>query len=398
MIKRRILFVTTTNLAVNPRLAKELRLACDMGFNCTVLMFRLGNWSDDMTEKMKHSFPIVNFIQLSATRTPFIPWLLSSIIEKFARLLPVTFLDSLFLSAAVDKRSLILLGQLKKIGTSFDWVVAHNPGAFFPSMVVAKRAGAKLGIDVEDYHPGETNQKKLQLVTLKLMKKVLPLSSYCSYASPLIMQEVQKYIPKLPICQFIILNCFPSNEFECARENQSPLLHMVWFSQNISAGRGLELIIPIVQKYHDKMKLHLIGSINSDFYAQLIKDKPGIEVCDPMPQKILHKSLSKFDAGLATDIPVNRNRDIAITNKLIAYAQAGLFIVAMHTKAQDQFLHSSELQFFQMNNTVSSIEETLLKLLQLKKNGFINKSNQFTIGATYSWDRISAPLSEIWNN
>ncbi len=396
--KKRFLFVTTTNLAVNPRLVKELKLACDIGFDSTVVLFRLGNWSDDMTEKIKSTLPAVTFIQLSAIRSPFFPWLVSSVLERMARFVPVTFLNGFFLSGAVDKRSWLLLSIVRKVGTSFDWVVAHNPGAFYPSMLIAKRTRSKLGIDVEDYHPGETNDKKLQSITLKLMQKVLAVSTYSTYASPLIMEEVQKRLHANPFRKFTVLNCFPGNEFVHPKESQGTLLHLVWFSQNISEGRGLELIIPLIEKYHTKMKLHLIGSLNREFDEQYIKGKVGIQVYEPMAQSNLHEFLSEFDAGLATDIPVNINRDIAITNKIIAYAQAGLFIVAMHTTAQDHFLKSSGLQFLQMDNTVTSIEQTLLHLLQLKNNGLISKPKQFATGAEYSWEQISAPLVETWNS
>jgi len=47
---KKILFLTSTNLASNPRLLKELRLAVTHGYDCTVMQFQLGNWSDTATQ------------------------------------------------------------------------------------------------------------------------------------------------------------------------------------------------------------------------------------------------------------------------------------------------------------------------------------------------------------
>jgi glycosyltransferase involved in cell wall biosynthesis len=394
---KRILFITTTNLATNPRLVKEVRLACSMNFNCNVLMFNIGNWSDMMTTEIEKEFPSVNFIKISATRTPFLPWLVSSLLEKAFNYAPIQWLSLKKLSIAVSKRSFLLFQSISQIHGKFDWVIAHNPGSFYPALVIAKKMNAQLGIDVEDYHPGESNDKKLQDITRKLMQMVLAKASYCSYASPLIMYEVHRQVNNLSSCQFVILNGFPKNEFLQPVFHNHARLKLVWFSQNISAGRGLELILPVVKKYHTQIELHLIGSPNRYFIQQYIKDNTGVFVHLPMPQIQLHKFLSDCDVGLATDLPVNYNREIALTNKIIAYAQAGLFILSMHTLAQDEFLKGGRLQYLQMDNTVKSIEQTLLQLLRMNQEGLLNKQRQFVNGAEYSWENICMPLSQVWN-
>jgi hypothetical protein len=393
---KRFLFITSTNLASNPRLLKELRLATDNGFVCSLLQFRLGNWSDLVTEGLKSEFPRVSFIELSALRKPFLPWLLSSILERIFRKFPLNWLDGWILAGALDKRTWLIYKYLNKINQKFDWIIAHNPAAFYPAMIISKRYGAKLGIDVEDYHPGETNEKKMRNIALKLMQIVLPTAFYCSYASPLIMSEVKKNVFSLTKNQYVILNGFSQKEFLQPMNTEKTLLKLVWFSQNISDGRGLELIIPVVEKYSSLIELHLIGSLNSNFFEKNLKSRISIKIHKPMPQVLLHQFLSQFDAGLATDIPVNLNRDIALTNKIIAYSQAGLFIIAMHTKAHDLFLKESNLHYIQMRNANNSIEETLLLLVQMKQNGFINKSVQFSNGIKYSWENISKPLLEVW--
>jgi hypothetical protein len=44
---KRVLFLTSNNLATNPRLLKELALG-RQHFECTLLSFKLANWSDSL--------------------------------------------------------------------------------------------------------------------------------------------------------------------------------------------------------------------------------------------------------------------------------------------------------------------------------------------------------------
>jgi len=209
---------------------------------------------------------------------------------------------------------------------------------------------------------------------------------------------VQNDIPGMTNKQLTILNGFNEDEFAEPVADTEDALKLTWFSQNIDAGRGLEEVIPVVQQLYPKVELHLIGQLNSSFEEIFLQNKTGIIVHGPMPQKELHHFLAKFDVGLATDIPVNRNRDIALTNKIIAYAQAGLAIAAMCTSAQDQFLNSSDLQFEQMENNSASIRSAFLSLYQKKKNAELNKQEQFQKGQSYAWQKLSQPLLAIWEN
>ena len=53
---------------------------------------------------------------------------------------------------------------------------------------------SKLGIDVEDYHPGETNDRIISNRVLRLMEKTLKKTNYVSFAAPLIQKEVAEYM------------------------------------------------------------------------------------------------------------------------------------------------------------------------------------------------------------
>jgi hypothetical protein len=302
------------------------------------------------------------------------------------------------LSVAISKRALILMRAMQQVKESFTWVVAHNPATFYPAMVFCARTGANLGIDVEDYHPGETSWPKGQTMMRRLMRNILPMAKYISFASPLIAEAVREDIPKMSIRQLVIINGFPEFEFREPVPTNGSTLKLVWYSQYIDFGRGLEKVLKVVDDLYPRIELHLIGYLNSLFQERLLNGKRGVVIHPPMGQAELHRYLALFDAGLAADIPIDVNRDIALTNKIIAYAQAGLMIAAMHTRAQDRFLDESGLVHVKMKNEETAIRNALLELIEGRVRGSFDFKKQYEIGRKLSWERISAPLLEVWGN
>ena len=53
---KHLLFVSTSNLATNPRLVKEIELALAKGYRVTAVVCRYANWSSDLHEQLKARF------------------------------------------------------------------------------------------------------------------------------------------------------------------------------------------------------------------------------------------------------------------------------------------------------------------------------------------------------
>lgn len=393
-----ILFITSTNLAANPRLVKELKLATSNGFRCTVIQFHLGNWSDKLTQQLKLEFHNVKFIELSALRTPFVTWVWSSFLERLYGLLPHFLVTTRMLSIAVGKRSFLLLRQLCQLQGKFDWIIAHNPATFYPSVWYGEKIKAKVGIDVEDYHPGETKDLKEKNRMQQLMQRTLPDAVYCSYASTLIARHVKADIPFLRNEDFVIINGFCKNEFVLPKAvNSEDPLRLVWFSQFIGRGRGLEKLLPIVDEFNG-LELHLIGNMNPDCEAEFMGGKNNVYHHKAMEQVELHRFLSQFDVGLAIEPGRDLNNKLALSNKIIAYAQSGLFILASHTEAQDEFLSSSNLSYLQVELTESHLRKSIDKLVRQKAIIRHERLEQFAKGRQYDWEKLSDELLKAWNS
>ncbi len=299
------------------------------------------------------------------------------------------------LSQAVSRRSDLLIQALSKVSRP-DWVIGHNPGALWPAYIAGKKFVCKTGFDVEDYHPGEGNNHYLQQLSKQLLREVLPSMNYVSFAAPLIQQAVERDFDMAPPNWFTLMNYFPALEFTAPPAINEGPVKMVWFSQNVSYGRGLELVLPAVKKMTGIVELHLIGNMDETFYQQELKSVPNIIIHSPMSQKGLHQKLVNFDIGLALDIPVDINRNIALTNKILAYLQSGLFVLATNTDAQHDLLTGLPGHGYcfdlKENSSTAFIERVVAEINSIRGQR-LERYNSFN---NQNWETASAALSGRW--
>ena len=379
-------------------MVKEIELALKSKYEVSVLCCEFNNWSKNNNEKIKEQLiPQINYYGIQGNRTSFLPWIFSTLYFSFSKiLLPIFPMNIFLLSVCNNKRSWLILRELKKVKQKIDLVVAHNPGSFYPAKQFAEKNKIPFGIDLEDYHPGETNDKKEAFYTKTLLNLILPNASYISAASPLILACTKADIDSSLINTEVVLNYFESSEFEIPENSTSKKLQLVWFSQNVGKGRGLEEIIPSICT-NKNIELHLYGNINTDFYNKWIAGKENIFVYDALAQKDLHRELRKYDIGLAIENPSqNLNRDLCLTNKILAFYQAGLFILASDTKAQKIFIQENPDHGITISLEKHDLEIDFQKLLDNKNSLRRSALQRFEMGKGFTWKIESEKLVEIW--
>lgn len=392
-----IFFITTSNLATNPRTLKEIRLALKYKHRVTLLCFSFNNWSKEINSSIKDELETqINYIELPGNRKPLMPWLFSTLTFALAgivlKLMPT---NTYWLSVRSNKRSWLLMRHLKRTKERPELVVAHNIGSFYPGYLFAKRTGARFGIDLEDYHPGESNDAAIVRNSAQLLQNILPLANYLSAASPLILKESLK-LATINCPSEVILNYFSRTEFIEPAPIVSDHFRLVWFSQNISFGRGLEHVIPVIEKL-DGIELHLFGNCDNAFKDNWLGTCKNIFVHDALPQSDLHKKMAEFDIGLAIEqTNSNYNRELCITNKILAYFQAGLYIVASDTEAQKLFLHDHPAHG-SVYPLQSGIPDNLFTGLIQKKEAFrAGRRQRFHDAAASNWENESEKLINLW--
>jgi glycosyltransferase involved in cell wall biosynthesis len=398
---KKILFLSSTNLTSNPRLQKELKFALEQGHSVHFVGFDLDNWSQKTDAEIIKTLN-ADFTYIPVTRKNIKNWLIPSLIEKAARTLSPFFSNKLALNAfAHSKRSYLLSKFLKKHKQKYDLIAAHTLPTLFPAYQLARKQNIPFIFDIEDYHPGEAVSDKHEVARREfLMKKLLPKADFLTYASPLIGKESLKLLNNYPDSQHgLINNCFAQSEFQF-KENQSEKLKFVWFSQNIAAGRGLELVIPALFRFKDKIELHLIGHLYQNFYEEYLAQYSEIlNIHKPLPQKELNLKLAEFDVGLAIELnTADFNRQICLTNKIWAYFQSGLYILATDTPAQKQFLEQKNKIGLISRQNISSFEvkiETIIKSIKTIRQG---KEQSFRYARKFAWENEKKKLASIWKN
>ncbi len=396
------MFISTVNLSMNPRILKEMRLASSLHYEVSFLGYHLGNWSDELDNQIRKQMPDVKYIYLDATRKKFLPWLRRSLLERVNRVIWKLNKSSLFLSStASTKRAFSLIHFAKKVKPGdFDLVIGHTLGSLYAVSIISGNITCPFGFDLEDYHPGEhiSGNREDEIHRREwLMRKILPEAKYISSSSPII-GRLTKDLCQLDDRKMIsILNFFSASEFKSPVSQKSPKIRLIWFSQFISPGRGLEMmIISAWDKLKDHFELTIIGGSGEEPGRTFQGE--GIRICSPLPQSELHASLSEYDIGLALELSSRDiNKDSALSNKMLAYYQAGLYILATDTAAQKDFIenHPESGKFFSQTKTdslLTVIEEIRRDITSIRSDAL----KRFQDAVQHSWELESDKLKAIW--
>ena len=372
-------------------------MALENNFTVEVICFDFKNWSNENNEKLKEELTSVKFIIIPSGRRPFLSWLFSVLSEQLSGKLILFFKSERLMANAVSRRSRLIIKNLDKASKP-DWVIGHNPGALYATKFATEKFNCKAGFDVEDYHPGEGNNVHLQRLTKQLMQQVLPKMDYVSFAAPLIMEEVKKDMDCDTANWFTVLNYFPSEEFSLPPNPLSGPLRLVWFSQNISFGRGIELILPTVKACQEDMQLHLYGNVDEDFKKLNLNGIDNIFLHGAVPQKLLHKQLAMYDVGLALEPAKDKNNDLAISNKLLSYLQAGLFVIATNTKGQQNFMSNLPDMGVCFDYKKNNSDDILRDILNNMGSISANRKARFEKFEINNWKTESFLLHKTWND
>ncbi len=360
--KKNLLFITTSSLAANPRLVKEFE-SLKATYNCHVICFKHNNWSRKLSMLLKEKNSDVYFIEIDRKKL-FFQTVLCKVIHKTSIFLNKFFKQNyLICSFASDEKALQLSLNTSALDNSINFyrVIAHNLGAFYAASKYAAKNNIDLQLDIEDYYPGETfyhNIAREKQNRMYIMLKSFIKADYITYASLGIEQECEKkYKFKKSAIRAIIINSFDSDLFIKPSRIDTNKIKCVWFSQNISPNRGLELVFAAAECYPE-IEFHVIGNSKKNFLDSFNLTS-NVIIHNIMEQSELYVFLSNMDIGLALEPGKDMNNNIALSNKMIVYAQCGLYVLATNTYGQAQFLNS--LNYEAGKVFLTDLKEALLK-------------------------------------
>jgi glycosyltransferase involved in cell wall biosynthesis len=225
--------------------------------------------------------------------------------------------------------------------------IAHNLAALPAAYHAAKKHGAKLGFDAEDFHSGEMNDTPENAIRLRLTREIerryLSRCDYLTAASPGIAKAyADAYGVPAPI---VILNVFPIADAPiapsaCGAAQPSPSLY--WFSQTIGPDRGLETVVAAIARSQSRPCLFLRGNLSYGYQQTLIALAEQLGIGDllrflaPAPPGEMVCLATQYDLGIASEPGHSPNNKLALSNKLFTYLLAGLPTLASATTAQSE--------------------------------------------------------------
>jgi glycosyltransferase involved in cell wall biosynthesis len=394
----KILFILSGNISTTPRAFQSI-ITAQKHHSVTVLgIDRSHIWSKIDKGIIKQNK--LDYFSVSLGRKPLLKWLFCTIVHFVSTGLYEAFKKNLKISAyASSKASVLLVNKLKNYNNDFDLIIGYSYGSIFPVYDFARKRKIPFVIDVEDYYPGEKCHAKEKYRREMILKLLLPKAGFVTFSSQGIKEETEKLAGIKYPESHVIVNSFPAEEFSSPQIVDSEKLRMIWFSQNINYGRGLEEFLQAADSFSDKIEIVLVGNTDDEFYTEYLKNRSFISVMPPMPRKNLHHLLSEFDIGLALEISsVDLNKDIALSNKIFAYAQAGLYILATNTKGQKAFLESNKCDGLLCSQTTGSMRSSIQKLIEQKPEIRIGTKKRYNNASSISWEYQALTLLDIWKN
>ena len=204
----------------------------------------------------------------------------------------------------------------------------------------------------------------------------------------------------------VIFNSFPDSDFVDGESNFDIVrpLRVVWFSQTIGHGRGIELLIDAAAKLTCPIEIHLRGNISDEYAKALTRriENSGSKL--NFHKLCLHHELDvwlkQHDIGFASELPNCESRNLTITNKILQYLQAGLVVLGTNTQGQKEVAanvpnsvkivdHKSPMQLATLLEQFTKNRQKLIELRRKSRDGF---------DSSFEWSISMRKLASLFEN
>jgi glycosyltransferase involved in cell wall biosynthesis len=393
--QNKIVLITSGQPALNPRLVKEADALTAAGYAVTVIYQYWNDWGTEMDLQLLAAKPWKAIRVGGSPKQNKALYLVTRIKYKAAKILFQQFGFKYLLAERAAGRCIFLLLK-EALRQPAQLYIAHNLAALPAAVFAAKKNKVKCGFDAEDFHRNEISDDPNHAdVLLKsfLEEKYLPQTNYITASSLPIANLYQKLFPNQKSGS--VLNVFP-----LVKEVQIPVfkinkpLKLVWFSQYIGLGRGLETVFEALGKVPEMdFELHLIGFLSAEMKQYLAANS----FTNQIRSDKLIQFITQFDVGLATENSYPLNRDICLTNKIFSYMQAGLAVLASDTTAQSElFAEYAEIGKIYDKNSIAGFTDAINSFYTDPELVLSYKKAAFNLGqTTLNWETESQKFLKV---
>jgi glycosyltransferase involved in cell wall biosynthesis len=386
---KKIVIITGQHMTANPRVWKEANTLCKHGYAVTVLTTIYDRSKLEQDRKLLHPAiiykPLVNLIRGEGELDDTIA----------SRLKRKVFL---FLKRTInyDSVHILLYNPAKQIKIALketaDLYVAHQEtGLIIGCKLLQDKRN--VAFDFEDWYSHDYLNKE-RPVALLITKEQFAISnaSYVTCPSIAMAKGLATFYNTSSI-PTSIYNSFPEANMSNKQVKKSNSL--VWFSQVIGPGRGLEDVFIALSNISFELELHLLGKVDSGYKKYLTSIFPNhhrVVFHLPVPHIELTNFLSQFTVGLALENEYPESRNLTITNKILQYLQAGLKVIASDTEGQREVAEESNgaVKLIKCNQPASwhKVIEESLNVQQDHFSKEIHKRN-------FSWELQEKKLLQL---
>lgn len=333
MAGKKICIVTQSHLCRNPRVLKEALALAGAGYLVTII-----NSTYDRSLAIEDRSLIndqnINLIPVARLESggllSFGDRLLKKTGDALVRYFKIQ--TPLALGYAALRYKTIALKQ------NADLYICHQELGLYCGVQLL-RSKKKTAFDFEDWYSEDLLNEARQKRPIRLLKKLeqcaLQNGAFCFTTSHAMANELSKiYKARTPST---VYNSFATDEEVLLRPKLfEPPLKLLWFSQTIGPGRGLEAFLRLIAKTGLRLEVHLLGAVTIAYKEELtaIQDTHPVFFHAPVPAGELAGKIADFDIGLALEETHPRSRDLTITNKFFQYIQSGLPVIATATSGQ----------------------------------------------------------------
>jgi glycosyltransferase involved in cell wall biosynthesis len=226
-----------------------------------------------------------------------------------------------------------------------DLYSVHLEQALWAGKVLVER-NLPVRVDIEDWYSEDGLPADRVFRPIKLMKtceRILLNRAVHATTTSLAMSRALSEAYGCPPPE-VVYNSFPiieRGEVDGRRIDRlsSDVPSIIWFSQTIGPGRGLEALVEALRLLDLPVAVHLRGTARPNYVEGLLAPLPGyirrrVVVHGQVPQSELLSRLMEHDIGYCGELSNGVSRDLTITNKCMEYMRAGLALVASDTMGQ----------------------------------------------------------------
>lgn len=221
-----------------------------------------------------------------------------------------------------------------------DLAIAHSATTLWVARELMKRE-TKVAVDFEDWFSKEhvAIAWHPDRVVARLEREVLTGASYATCTSEAMAEAIGKVYGRRPE---VIYNAFPLAEApEPAAEPGPEGPKMLWISQALGPGRGLELLAEALGHCEPKFTVTLVGNPQGNYAKKLYSRFPSawrkkVKIQKQLKNSEVLKIIANHHVGLALEQNNTDNHDLTVSNKLLQYLLCGLAVAATDTAGQKE--------------------------------------------------------------